>query len=207
MGKKIVTNSLKNLKVKKLECLLLHDSNVLLSKDGDEIYKSIINMKTSNFTKKIGISIYDYNLLDKILKKFKFDLIQAPLNIFDQRLINTGWLKKLKRKKMEVHVRSIFLQGILLLKPNQLPKRLKKLSKYWIAWEEWLNKNKLSSLQVCLSFILKQPELDGVIIGYNNKDHLKKILNLKSIKTKINFSDLNLIIKNKNLIDPRKWSN
>jgi len=60
--KKRVMISLKNLKIKKFECLLLHDANSLLSKNGDEIYKSINNIKTNAFTNKIGISIYDFNI-------------------------------------------------------------------------------------------------------------------------------------------------
>ena len=97
--KQNVMISLKNLKIKKFECLLLHNANSLLSKNGDEIYKGIRNMKISGFTNKIGVSIYDFNVLDKILKKFKFNLIQAPFNILDQRLVKEGWLKKLKKRK------------------------------------------------------------------------------------------------------------
>ena len=64
--------SLKNLKIKKFECLLLlHNANSLLSKNGDEIYKGIRNMKISGFTNKIGVSIYDFNVLDKISKKIQ----------------------------------------------------------------------------------------------------------------------------------------
>ena len=89
--------SLKNLKIRKFECLLLHNANSLLGKNGDEIYESIKNIKRNELTNKIGISIYDFDKLDKILKKFKFDLIQAPLNILDQRFVKTGWLEKLKK--------------------------------------------------------------------------------------------------------------
>ena len=205
--KRSVILSLKNLKVKKFECLLLHDANSLLSKDGEEIYKSMSDMKISEFTKTIGISIYDFNILDKILKKFKFDLIQVPLNIFDQRLIDTGWLKKLKKKRIEVHARSVFLQGILLLKRNKLPKKLKKLNKHWITWENWLKKNQLNPLQACLSFILNQRKLDGIVVGCDNKDQLNQILKLKQSKMENNFSRLNLNIKNRKLIDPREWLN
>ena len=97
--KQQVMISLKNLKIKKFECLLLHDANSLLHKNGDEIYKGIRNMKINGLTRKIGVSIYDFNVLDKILRKFQFNLIQAPFNILDQRLVEKGWLKKLKKKK------------------------------------------------------------------------------------------------------------
>ena len=203
--KQNVMISLKNLKIKKFECLLLHNANSLLCKNGDEIYKGIRNMKINGLTSKIGVSIYDFNVLDKILKKFKFNLIQAPFNILDQRLVEKGWLKKLKKRKIEVHARSIFLQGILLLKHNQLPKKLIKLSKKLMVWENWLKKNKFSSLQVCLSFVLNQRQLDGIVVGYNNTNQLNQILKLKQIKN--NFSLPNLNIKDKKLIDPREWLN
>ena len=200
-----VSNSLKNLKIKKFECLLLHNVDSLLSKNGNEIYKNIKNMKRIGLTNKIGISIYDFNILDKILKKFKFDLIQAPFNILDQRLVTTGWLKKLKKRKIKVYVRSIFLQGILLSKLNQLPEKLKKLNKNLIIWENWLKKNKFKPLQVCISFVLNQRQLDGIVVGYNNKNQLNQILKQKKMKS--SFSIPNLNIRNRKLIDPRKWLN
>jgi len=202
--KRIAMISLKNLKIKKFECLLLHNANSLLSKNGDEIYKSIINMKANKVTNKIGVSIYDFKILDKILKKFKFDLIQAPLNILDQRLIKRKWLKKLKKKKMEVHARSIFLQGILLLKRDQLPKHLKKFNKNWIIWENWLEKKKLSPLQACLSFIFNQSQLDGIVVGFDNENQLNQLL---TIKKKYNSLIPKINIKNGKLIDPRQWNN
>ena len=203
--RKSVSISLKNLKVKKFECLLLQNIKSLQSKNGNEIYQSIKNMKTNGLTKKIGISIYDFNLLDKILKKFKFDLVQAPLNILDRRLIQSGWLKKLKKKKIQVYVRSIFLQGVLLLKHDKLPKKLKQFKKNWKIWENWLKKNKLKPLQACLLFAFNQDQLDGIVMGCDNRTQLNQILKLNRIKSKSVMP--NLSIKNKKLIDPRKWSN
>ena len=131
-----VIKSLKNLKIKKLECLLLHNSNTLLNKNGNEIYKGMKNIKKKGLSKKIGISIYDFISLKKILDKFEFNLVQVPFNILDQRLIKTGWLQKLKKRKIEVHARSVFLQGVLLLGYSKLPKKLKKLGKSVIIFEK-----------------------------------------------------------------------
>jgi len=203
--KQTVMVSLKNLKLKKFECLLLHNANSLLGKNGDEIYKCIRNMKIDGFTNKVGVSIYDFHVLDKILKRFKFNLIQAPFNILDQRLVEKGWLKKLKKRNIEIHARSIFLQGVLLLKHNQLPKKLIKLKKKLMVWENWLKKNKFNSLQLCLSFVLNHQQLDGIVVGCDNTNQLKKILKVKKLKN--NFSLPNLNIKDKKLIDPREWLN
>ena len=203
--KQSVMISLKNLKLKKFECLLLHNANCLLSKNGDEIYKCIRNMKIDGLTNKVGVSIYDFHVLDKILKKFKFNIIQVPFNILDQRLVEKGWLKKLKKRNIEIHARSIFLQGVLLLKHNQLPKKLIKLKKTLMVWENWLKNNKFNSLQLCLSFVHNHQQLDGIVVGCNNTNQLKKILKVKKLKN--NFTLPNLNIKDKKLIDPREWSN
>ena len=196
-------NSLRNLKIKRFECLLLHNADCLLGKNGNAIYESVKGIKINGLTNGIGISIYDFNILNTILKRFKFDLIQLPFNVFDQRLLKSGLLKKLKKKKIKIHARSIFLQGILLLKNNQIPKKLKKFNKTWNIWQDWLKKNRYSPLQACLSFVLKQKEVDNFIVGLNNKNQFNQILKIK--KTKNNFKLPNFNIQDKKLIDPRKW--
>ena len=79
------------------------------------------------------------------------------------------------------------------------------MNKNWIKWEYWLKKNKLNSLQVCLSFVLNQRQLDGIVVGYNNTNQLNQTLKMKQLKS--NFSLPNLNIKNRKLIDPREWLN
>ena len=74
-----------------------------------------------------------------------------------------------------------------------------------VLWENWLKKNKFSSLQVCLSFVFNQNQLDGIVVGYNNTNQLNQILKSKQIKN--NFLLPNFNIKDKKLIDPRKWFN
>ena len=59
----------------------------------------------------------------------------TPENILDRRLLESGWLEKLKKRNIEVHARSIFLQGILLGRYNQLPTKLKKLSQILKKWK------------------------------------------------------------------------
>ena len=96
--KKNVMISLKNLKIKKFDCLLLHNANSLLSKNGGEIYKSIRNMKITGLTSKIGISIYDFNLLNKILKKFSLKASICKTKAAGSSIKNK-WSKKREIKK------------------------------------------------------------------------------------------------------------
>ena len=119
---KQISLSLKKLKVKKFYAILLHKPESLLKKKGYKLYKALIDQKKKKITEKIGISIYNFDTLNKILKKFEIDVVQLPFNVFDQRLL----YKKLiyHQKKPEIHIRSIFLQGLLLMNPDELPKKI-----------------------------------------------------------------------------------
>ena len=109
-----VFKSLQCMKINKIYGLLIHNPEEMKKKSGFKIYKSLKILKKRGLVKKIGYSINSPSDLDNLYKKFKPDLIQVPLNVFDQRILETGWLKKLQKDKVEIHVRSIFLQGLLL---------------------------------------------------------------------------------------------
>ena len=183
---------------------MLHDEKVLLSENGELVYEILKELKKENLTSKIGVSIYNFSELSKILKKFEIDLVQAPFNIVNQSLVNSGCMSKLKKNGVEIHVRSIFLQGVLLLKSSQLPNKLKKLKSTWNYWESWQKQNKIKALEACLSLIYKYPQIDGIVIGFNDVNQLTEILKFKNKNLKLKIPKLN--IKNQNFVDPTKWS-
>ena len=80
--------------------------------------------------------------LDNILKIFTPDIVQFPLNVFDQSFNDKSYLKSLKQKKIELHARSIFLQGTLLKNMNN-HKYFKKWKNHFLKWESFLKLNKL----------------------------------------------------------------
>lgn len=103
------------LNVKKTEYLLIHNSEILLSKYSFKIFKNLEFLRKKYF-KKIGVSIYQTNSLNYLIDNFDINVIQCPYNILDKRILTTGWFYKLKRLGIETHVRSIFLQGLLVNK-------------------------------------------------------------------------------------------
>lgn len=165
--------------------------------------KKIINflqiLKKNYKIEKIGISIYDVKNLKKILNQFKIDYIQLPYNILD---FNTLKLTKkiVKRRKIEIHLRSIFLQGLLLKNKDQIPKKLNKLKKYWNKIERILEISGINKITACVSHaLIAKP--DKIIIGIDSKNQLDEILKIKVKKFKI--AKLNII--EKKLIDPIFW--
>ena len=112
-------------------------------------------------------------------------------------------MKKLKTKNVKFFARSIFLQGLLLMKNNNLPKFFEKWKKIFIKFENFTQKNKVSKLEACLSFALSSKIIDKVIVGVDNFNQFKQLISFCSSYRKIslpNFSNINY-----KLINPTQW--
>tara|TARA_X000000950_G_scaffold289310_1_gene411829 strand:- start:11310 stop:12182 length:873 start_codon:yes stop_codon:yes gene_type:complete len=198
---KLINRSIKNLKVKKLYGVLIHNAEDLLSEKGSEIYDSLLKIKKKKLIKKIGVSIYNFNLINILIKKYKFDIIQVPFNLIDRRLMNKSTLRKLKNKKIEIHARSIFLKGLLLY--EKPPKKFKKWNFLWKKINKFKTENKTNNLEICLNFIQKFDFADKFIIGIDNIEHLKEIIKILKINQNLRIP----LVKcgDKKLINPTLW--
>mgnify|MGYP001382230302 CR=1 FL=1 len=203
-SKQEVKSSLKKLGIEKMHGILLHRPLELLSKNGDELFKSISKIKRDKLVEKIGVSVYSIDDLINIVDKFDIDIVQLPINIINQEIINSGFLKVLKRKKIEIHARSCFLQGLLLLDYNEIPLKFKKWSNIFLDWHNWLKKNNINAVQGCLSFINSIDGIDKVIVGIENVSQLKELINYSNNKDIKNFPDL--FSNDIDLIDPSNRS-
>ncbi len=198
-----VSASLKRLKINCLSGILLHKPEQLLFSEGDKIYSALNKLKEEGCVKKIGISIYDPIELDKIISRFPLDIVQAPFNIMDQRLISSGWLSKLYRSNIDVHVRSVFLQGLLLMNSSERPQVFNRWESIWIIWNQFLCESKLSALQVCIRYALLKKEINRVIVGVDSLKQLRQVLdavsgNIPEIPSALSCNDLDLI-------NPSRW--
>ena len=159
------------------------------------------NSKKKNY-KKYRISIYSPDELDRIWKVWKPDIVQVPFNVFDQRIVNSGWLKRLSKNKTKIFVRSCFLQGLLV--NNFISSKFSKNSNNLFSrFNRWCYENKITRLKACLDFVRQFDKIDFAVIGFDNYKQFNQILNImktKKYKVPKVFSTNNL-----KLIDPRKW--
>ena len=199
----IFLTSLKNLRVSKINTILIHDSNTILNKvNGDRIYKTLDELKKNKLVKNIGCSIYCPSELNKLIKRYNFDVIQAPFNIFDRRILTSGLSKVIERKKIKLHLRSIFLQGLLLVEQNNLTKKFSKYKKKLSIFHKWAKENKITYLRACISMV-SQVKFQKLIVGVLNHLQLKDIVYSCSQSTK---SVPDFYIKSDDsLINPRRW--
>ena len=198
--------SLKNLKINQIDGLLVHNFSDVFDSNFSSLYNWLIEIKSQKIVKKIGFSIYDPQDVNFLLKNFDFDIVQTPLNIIDRRLLHYDLLNLLSKNSVEVHIRSIFLQGLLLIPHKALPSKFRLWDKLWIHWESWLKENNLSPIEGCLSFIRDIDGLSRVVLGFHNSAQLKETNNFLNLKnSKVSFPD-DLCSFDENLIHPFNWS-
>jgi len=169
-----LTASLKRMNLSKLDGVLLHQPSQLLEKRGQEIYDALLQVQSAGLVNKIGVSIYEPKELADLMSRFSIDIVQAPFSILDQRLRTSGWLDKLAQLNVELHVRSIFLQGLLLMNKTNRPQKFDRWNTFWIQWHTYLMTSGYSALRACLAFVLSEKKFTELLWD------LKVLPNLRS---------------------------
>jgi aryl-alcohol dehydrogenase-like predicted oxidoreductase len=168
--------SLEKLRQKNLYGILIHDTHNLTRHGGTNLLNQVRHFRERGLVKKIGVSAYTQLEIDRVLELFPIDIVQVPLNIFDQRLIKTGYLRKLKDQGIEIHVRSSFLQGLLLMPPDKLPDEFDSVRGHLKSIVLAAKEKGLSMLQLALGFVLNTREVDHVIVGVTSLKEFQEII-------------------------------
>ncbi len=195
--------SLARLDVSAVYGLLLHRSEQLLGQNGKELYRVLQEFKDNGQVQKVGVSIYAPSELEAITELFRLDLVQAPFNLVDRRLHTTGWLQRLKSDGVEIHTRSAFLQGLLLMPQAAIPSKFMPQSDLLKIWHNWLSDYDVNAVQACLSFPLSFLEIDRVVVGAEGVNQLEQIISAANSALQVDFPDLQC--EEENLIDPSRW--
>ena len=195
--------SLSRLGISHYASLMLHRPSQLLEATGADLYRALYQLKDRGVTRKIGISVYSPAELENILPKFDFDVVQIPFNLFDRRLLSSGWLRKLKDKGIEVHTRSTFLQGLLLMSRRDRPPQFDIWVDLWSKWDYWVADSGLSPMQICMAYALGISEIDKIVIGADNALQLLEIIESGVPIAGIEIPDF--ACQDERLINPSNW--
>jgi len=171
----IIEETLNNLCVKKLYGYLVHNFKFFL--ENPEIWEKLLKLKNKGKTEKIGFSLYYPEEYYK-LEKLEVDLLQIPYNIFDQRFGNL--LPEFKEKGIEVYARSLFLQGLVFKKPEELDSKFSKLKEKLLYLNSLSRKINVPLNAFFLNFVIINENIDKIVIGVDNLDNLK--MNIEGIK-------------------------
>jgi aryl-alcohol dehydrogenase-like predicted oxidoreductase len=200
-----VHESLSRLNSKRLYGLMLHSPMQLLEPQGQALFYALETLKAEGLVEKTGVSVYDVAELAQLFEHYSLDLVQAPLNILDRRLMDSGWADRLKSAGVELHVRSAFLQGLLLMPPQDRPKKFSRWSQVWEVWDAWLLESECSPLQASLRYLHGLPAVDRVVVGVDTSVQLQEILSA------LRGGDLRELPKfdwmgDDRLLNPARWS-
>ena len=173
-------NSLKKLNQIKIYGLLIHNADDLLKPGGEKILDLLQKFKQTNKLMKVGVSVYDHIKLHSILDNFDIDMVQLPFNIIDRRMLDSGMLASLYKKGIEVHARSVFLQGLLLMSAKLMPSKFNRWNNLWKLWHEWLHDNRISPVEASVRYAISFSEISKVLVGVDSVNQLKEIYKASS---------------------------
>lgn len=197
--------SLKKLGTERVYGLLVHHSKNILQIGGERLWESLQELKRLSFVSKLGVSVYDPDELEEILSRYRIDIVQLPFNIYDQRFSRSGMLKACKDIGIEIHSRSAFLQGLLLMDLDRLPERFARIKEHHEQLLHEIEYLGFGPLEVCLKFVFYQPNIDRTIVGCETLTQFKQIIAaLKNMKFDAAPFE-KYYVEDKRIINPSLW--
>ena len=184
--------------------LLVHRAEDLLLPGGELLVDRLLKLKKNGLVSKVGVSVYSGSQIDQVMERFQIDLIQLPINVLDQRLLQSGHLQKLKSVGVEIHARSTFLQGLLLMELQNVPKYFDVIRKNLESYHLFIRARGLTPIQAALGFVLGLQEIDQVICGVNNAQQLREIC--EAAQVEVDSNELaEFALADESIVNPSLW--
>lgn len=178
-----VEASLERLRVPRLGGLMLHAPDDLLGPHGAELARGLQRAQDAGLAERIGLSVYSPEQLATLVDRLPLEILQIPLNVFDRRFVETGWLDRLVAEDVEVHARSVFLQGLLLMPPDLIPSKFAPFRSLIDGWHAWLASDAAagkSTLQTCLAHAASYAGIACLVVGADSLAQLQDITDAAS---------------------------
>ena len=202
-AKKAFGQSLKRLKLSNIEGLLIHNPSDWQIRGMKEFS---IHLRKAKIVNKFGLSIYEKKQIpdDRLI-----NLIQVPGNIFNQELISSNELTSFNNQGGTVVIRSIFVQGLLFLKNEELPKNLSPLLEPIKKFRDLADISNVSIESLAIKTVQSICPFGKLVLGCDNVKQLRALS--KAAAQKINNNILKKAIDlgqkySSNLWDPRNWN-
>ena len=162
--------------VDQVDAILAPSATDLFSPMGPQLWDRLRALRDAGLCKEIGVSVYASDDPVGLAKRFKPDLVQAPASLLDQRLLLDGTLSTLAAMGIEVHLRSIFLNGVLFLPPDRAPSHLKAAAGRISRARRLIAEGRSDPLQAALGFALSRPEASAVLVGVSSAAEMSAVV-------------------------------
>lgn len=188
--------------------LLAHDADDLIGPAGDALWRRMTELRDTGRVARIGASVYSGQQIDALLDRYEPELVQLPLSIVDQRLIQGGHLDRLVARGVEVHSRSAFLQGALLMGPDRLPTHLRGLAASLERISGAAMERGIDPMTLALQFVAGLDAISAVVCGVDSLEQFEQLVAaINRPEVGIRAADAaNLACLDPLLLDPSKWN-
>ncbi len=199
--------SMSNLRLESIHGLLSHRVGNLLGDGGDLLFDALRRWKQQGLVQKVGVSLYKPEELIEVMRRFPIDIVQLPLHVLNQRFASADLLSELERNKIEVHVRSAFLQGVLVADVAQLPAWLDPMKPTIARFQDHCRSNGLTPLQGALLFCMSQPGVSCVLVGVASVEQLQQTIEACRSMPEVDLGFSEFDCSDNELINPSSWPN
>jgi aryl-alcohol dehydrogenase-like predicted oxidoreductase len=193
----------------RLEGLLVHDAQDLLAQGGDKLWNWMDGLKRQGLVSRIGLSVYDSPTALLLAARYNFDIVQIPFNLFDQRIVQDGFLDFCRNHSIAVHARSIFLQGVALMQADVLPADLSGLRPNLQRLADLVHITQRSALDLALACVAQRPEIEQIVVGVHHPSQLAQLVRawqrLDELMT-VTIEWDTFHCADHRLVDPRLWN-
>lgn len=202
---KTAKNLCEKIGVTTLSVLYLHDEQLLQSALASEVSRGLRDVLTLGIAKEIGVSVYSKaGVLENKKVLPELSVFQVPENICDRRMIASSEIRSLYDEGNRFMIRSVFLQGLLLMQPNLIPSQLRLANRNVNELNVFARNNSLTVLDLCVAYANSITWASGIIVGVASLDQLKDIQKVTS--TLPNGWETAISTLPPELVDPRKWT-
>ena len=197
-------NSFNHLQRQNIYGCLFHNVDELIN--NTDLWRELLVYKEEGRIDKIGYSLYEpQELIDLLEAGLHPDIVQFPYSILDRKF--EPYFDLLKKKGVEIHVRSVFLQGLYFKNPEQLSNKLLILKPVLSELQNISKQNDLDISELCLDFIRQNCKIDYAVIGVESEDQLREVSQVKNcnLNWDIILETLDSYNIKKELLNPSNW--
>ncbi|TYO98365.1 aryl-alcohol dehydrogenase-like predicted oxidoreductase [Geothermobacter ehrlichii] len=200
-------DSLERLGVESVYGLMVHQPCDLLSESGMALFEAMEMLQEQGLVKKIGVSVYTAEQIEQCMMRYPIQLMQVPVSVLDQRLLLSGHLTSLKNADVEVHARSIFLQGLLLVKPEDLPPYFEGVKKNLDLLRNAIEESGYTPVQAALGFVNALDEVNAIVCGVSCLEEFEELIDQDHVKLPSEFLDSlrAFALDDPNVLNPSLW--
>jgi len=195
--------SLDRFGAERIHGLLVHHASDALSDTGGPLIERARRLQEQGLVGKIGVSVYAGPEARAAVDRFGVDIVQLPVSVYDQRALMDGTLDYLKQAGVEVHARSVFLQGLLLMPCESLPASFERIRAHHAAYVARVAEMGITAARAALGFVIGLPQVDIALAGVEDVAQFQELAASAEPLAAAEFESF--AVDDPAVVDPSRW--